>query len=365
MTKWVLLLSLLGLLFCSHSTVVVAEELTATDYIEFLKPFEGSWKVTHEKEGKASESIFRVRLARSGASLITTTTGVGLGSYQFVEGYDPVGKKWTMIGCGADGAFMMHKITFPNVQKGKPFSSGQLESREITINRPDGTVITMTSKGSWPEVSENRMVCVQSDCKINGAPAADERFTLERLPAQERTRPAPTESQVADSVELTAKDYITFLKPFQGSWKTKAASEGKVLEGTASLWMSPVGTCFVSHDEGAGFPASQGIHGYDPVTKKWTVAGFDADGGFGLSRFEFIGVKKGQVVGNGVKANTVDAYFKKDGTTTTTTSTLACVECSENRIAYVLSDRKENGVAKPDLTFAMERQPDEAKRARQ
>ena len=131
-----------------------------------------------------------------------------------------------------------------------------------------------------------------------------------------------------------------------------------------STRISPVGTCFVSQDEGAGSPASQAIHGYDPVTKKWTVASFDADGGFALSRFEFVDVKKGQVVGKGVTANGVDQSFKKDGTTTTTTSTLTITECSENRIAYVLSNRKENNVAKPDLTFSMGRQPDQGKRGR-
>jgi len=317
--------------------------------------------VMHEKEGKAAESIFRVRLARSGASLITMTTGAGLGRHQFVEGYDPVCKKWTMVGCGADGTFMMHKITFPNVQKGKPFSSGQLEIREITINRPNGTVATMTSKGSWSEVSENRMVCVQSDCTVNGAPAADEKFTLERLPAQERTRPASTEGQVADSAELTAKDYIAFLKPFQGSWKTKVETEGKVLEGTSMMRISPVGTCFLSHEEGTGFPPSQAIHGYDPASKRWTAAIFDAEGGFVLARFEFVGMKKGQSLGKGVTANSVDEYFKQDGTTTTTASTLTFSECSENRVAYVLTNRKENGVAQPDLTFSMERQPDRGK----
>lgn len=78
--------------------------------------------------------------------------------------------------------------------------------------------------------------------------------------------------QITDSVELTARDYIAFLKPFQGSWKTQGESEGKVLEGTSALRISPVGTCFVSHEEGAGFPASQSIHGYDPMSKKWTIA---------------------------------------------------------------------------------------------
>ena len=157
---------------------------------------------------------------------------------------------------------------------------------------------------------------------------------------------------------------MIFLKPFEGSWKTRVETEGEVAEGTWSGRISSTGTCFLSQSMGAGFPSSQGIDGYDPVSKKWTVAGFDADGGFFLSRLAFVGVQKGQVFGKGATAHAEDQQFKEDGITTTTTSKFKCVECTENRIAYVLSDRKENGVAKPDQTFSMERQLDQEKRGR-
>ncbi len=365
MTRILVLLSLAGLLFTADVPTALAEDLTAKDYVEYVRPFVGSWRLTIDREGNSVEGTYRARIARSSTCVIGRIAAPGVGSFQSIDGYDPVANQWTVVGFGADGGFMMSRGTLHDVRKGQHYAKGHSQTGQMTFHQPDGTVATLTSKNTCDELSENRMVFVQSEAKMNGEPAPGEEWTFERLPEERRRRPAPTESQVADSVELTAKDYITYLKPFQGSWKTTAESGGKTLEGTASLRMSPVGTCFLGQDEGAGFPPSQSIHGYDPVSKRWTVAGFDADGGFALSRFEFIGVQKDQVFGQGVKASCVDEYFRKDGTTTTTTSTLACVECTENRIAYVLSDRKEDGVAKPDLTFAMERQPNDGKRARQ
>ena len=59
------------------------------------------------------------------------------------------------------------------------------------------------------------------------------------------------------------------------------------------------------------------------------------------------------------------SIFKADGTTTTLTSKLSCLECSENRVVLVWSDRKEDGQPKPDLKWICERQPEAERKVRQ
>ncbi len=121
----------------------------------------------------------------------------------------------------------------------------------------------------------------------------------------------------------------------------------------------------MTRGDAEGLPSFQGIDGYDPVTKKWTVAAFGSDGNFSLTRLKFIDVKKGQRFGEGMTATSVEKTNNNDGTTTTTTCKMKCRECTENRIVYVLSDRKENGEAKPDQTFTMERLPNRRRRSNQ
>ena len=48
----------------------------------------------------------------------------------------------------------------------------------------------------------------------------------------------------------------------------------------------------------------------------------------------------------------------------TATSKLTFAECTENRISYVLSDRKEDGVVQPDQKITLESQRDQAKRSK-
>lgn len=155
---------------------------------------------------------------------------------------------------------------------------------------------------------------------------------------------------------VTAQDYIDFLKPFEGDWKTKLESEGKVVEGTWSGHLSPAKTCYITQGTVAGQPSFQGIDGYDAGTKKWTVASFDSNGGFALARIALEGVKRGDRFGRGVTFTGIERTSKKDGTTSEVTYTCICKECSINEIVYVVFNRKENGEPKPDQTLRMERQ---------
>lgn len=100
----------------------------------------------------------------------------------------------------------------------------------------------------------------------------------------------------------------------------------------------------------------QTIDGYDPVAKKWTVAGFDADGSFYMGTTEFAEMKKDRRLGPGVIGTAEEKLFKTDGTTTIITSKLSCLELTENRVVLVWAERKENGQPKPDLKLTCERQ---------
>lgn len=162
-------------------------------------------------------------------------------------------------------------------------------------------------------------------------------------------------SPIAVAQEATMADYTEFVRPFLGYWKSTVESDGHVIEGTYWARLSPTNTCGIIYSEGKGLPAIQSIDGYDPVAKKWTVAAFDAEGNFSLNRLVF-DVKKGQRYSKGDKGKSEGVSYKTDGTTVTQTSDGLCLECTENRIVAVRSNRKENGEAKPDLTLTLERQ---------
>ena len=200
MTRLVLLMSLAGLLFTPYVPLAVAEELTAKDYVEYVKPFVGSWKLTIDRDGNLAEGTYRARLARADACIVARISAPDLGSFQSIDGYDPVAKKWTVIGFGADGRFMMQRVTMHDIQKGQHYAKGQSQNAEMTVHQPDGTVITMTSKSTLDEITEDRMVFVQSDAKLNGESVPGEKWTLERLPEEQRGPRAPAENQVADSL---------------------------------------------------------------------------------------------------------------------------------------------------------------------
>jgi hypothetical protein len=166
---------------------------------------------------------------------------------------------------------------------------------------------------------------------------------------------SPT-TDVADSQQEAAQNYIDFFEPFEGDWRTKLESEGEVVEGKWSGHLSPAKLCYISQGTSAGQPSSQGIHGYDAGTNKWTVASFNSDGEFSISRLDFGEIRKGDRFKRGTSGDSMRVISHNDGTTTEVTCKFVCKECSEDEIVYVLFNRKENGESKPDQTFRMERQ---------
>jgi hypothetical protein len=68
--------------------------------------------------------------------------------------------------------------------------------------------------------------------------------------------------------EPTAEDYIEFMKPLVGSWKSTDEQGGKTTRGTWTYRLAPNKKCFLMHSEDESGPSVQTVDGYDPVTKK-------------------------------------------------------------------------------------------------
>ena len=114
----------LGLVCLVSTSAGVAEELTADDYIEFWKPLAGVWKGVVESDGKSMDTLWRARLARNQKCFITYATGGDSPAMQTIDGFDPVTKRWTVVGFDADGGFSIDAFELRDMQKGKRVGKG-------------------------------------------------------------------------------------------------------------------------------------------------------------------------------------------------------------------------------------------------
>jgi len=334
----------------------VAADLTAKDYIEFMNPLVGSWKATVESEGQEVKGTWDVRIAPGGYCLTTVATGI-VPATQSIDGYDPVARKWTALLFNAAGEHIYTTHEISGMAKGKVFGEGVVMTSERKTSKSDGTITEQTSTMTCLECTEKKIVAQWSEVKEGGKSLPGWLLTLERQ--QRNQRGARPKIEVAKLVgdRLTTQDYVDYLRPFEGSWKTKIEIDGDVLEGTWSGRISPTKACFLSRGELGAFPKSQGIDGYDPGTKCWTVGSFDAEGGFTIGRLKFEGIEKGKVVASGVTAASTRKEYKPDGTTTESSGRFTIIKCDQQEIVYKLTEQRVNGESQPDATLSMERQP--------
>ena len=358
-------LAVVGLALLLVIPAAVAQELTADDYIQYFKPLEGSWKKTTESDGTVLHSTWRLRLSRTKTCFLSYEEGGGLPAMQTVDGYDPVAKKWTVAAFDAAGSFFLLTVHVANITKGKHLTKEVIGSSKFTIFKEDGTTTTMTSQLSCLECSDNRVVLLWSDTKDQAQPRPSLKWTFDRQPEARQLSPNVTGVQPDVAQGLTADDYVQLWKPLAGAWKGVVESDGKAIESTWRTRLAPHQKCFVAYGTGGGFPATQTIDGFDPVTKKWTVVGFDADGTFSIDTCQLSDMQKGKRVGKGLIGNGEVKRFSKDGKATTITYKLSCTDFSDNRAAFVWSDRKENGQPKPDEKWTAERQPEKERKTRQ
>lgn len=162
---------------------------------------------------------------------------------------------------------------------------------------------------------------------------------------------------VAQQEGPMAEDYIQFMKPLVGSWKTTSESDGKAVPGTMSYQLAPNGHCFLARYQGGDVPDMQTIEGYNPMTKRHTVTGFTGDGSFGTLTVDWAAhLKPGKTIGKGVTGKQAGRLFAKDGTTSTITATVKCTTLEQGKVVLEYSDRILDGKPLPDMKETMERE---------
>lgn len=346
-----------ALLICLAASTAQGDELTAKDYIEYVKPFVGSWKTTVETDGKVTEGTWMARESRTGTCLTTFGTG-DLPPAQSIDGYDPVSKKWTVAAFDASGGYSLSNIEFDNITKGKQFGKGSTGTGETKVNKSDGTTTTETTKLTCLECTKDKMVILWSERTENGKSVPDVTVTSERQQQRQRGSREALDLPAIPGDYPTAHDYVEYFKTFAGSWKMTNEIDGKVSTGTWRSRLARTKTCFSTYSQSSDQPSKEGIHGYDPVAKKWTVASFDSDGGFSLATVAIDGMEKGKQCAIGTIGRSVAQQFAPDGTTTVITSDLSCPEFSQDRIVLLSENSTSDGQTIPDSKMIIERQPE-------
>ncbi len=357
-------LCLFSWMVLSVTSFAQGDELTAKDYIEFVKPFVGSWKTTVESDGKIAEGTWMARESRTGTCLTTFGTG-DLAPAQTIDGYDPVSKKWTVAAFDASGGYSLSKIEFDNITKGKQFGKGTTGTGETKVNKSDGTTTIETTKLTCLECTKDKIVILWSERTENGKSVPDVTMTSERQQQTQRGSRVALDLPAIPGDYPTAHDYVEYWQTFKGSWNTSTESDEESVPGTWIARLSRTKTCYTTYGEGGGFPPVQTIDGFDPVTKKWTVAAFDADGEFSIATTAVLDMKKGKRLAEGLIGKSEMKRFLPDGSTTTITSDLSCAEYSQNRLSLLSTKRSEDGKALPDQKWTVERQPERKRSARQ
>lgn len=154
--------------------------------------------------------------------------------------------------------------------------------------------------------------------------------------------------------EPTSEDYIQFMKPLVGMWKTTMEIDGKTIPGTMTYRLSPNQQCFLGYYTG-GLPDVQTVEGYDPVNKKHTTRGIGRDGSFGSASVDWgTYLRPGKTLGKGVSGKESFQLLSRDGKTLTATSTVTCTTLEKGKVVLEYSNRIEDGKPAPDMKFTME-----------
>ena len=140
--------------------------------------------------------------------------------------------------------------------------------------------------------------------------------------------------------------------------------DGKSSTGTWRSRIARTKTCFSNYSQGGDQPSTEGLHGNDPVAKKWTAASFDADGVFSIATVEVADMSKGKQLVKGTIGPNESKRFAPNGSTTIVTSDLVCVEHSQDRSVVCWTNRQEDGTALPDQQWTVERQPERKRSAK-
>ena len=82
-----------GAAVCLGAPLAIGQELTWADYVQFMKPLEGSWTTTLKMDKDPIPGRLRYELAPNKHCFLTQMEGGGLPFVNGLEGYDPVAEE--------------------------------------------------------------------------------------------------------------------------------------------------------------------------------------------------------------------------------------------------------------------------------
>ncbi|MCR4412747.1 MAG: DUF1579 domain-containing protein [Thermoguttaceae bacterium] len=253
-----------------------------------------------------------------------------------VGGLDPGRQMWVEQIMESDGAqrTSFWKLTPPGSSVDRVKFHGEQTSRRDGKEIKAKTTVERKGPDEWDLIVGTTEAQPQTILSMN----------FKRVRAE-----GATKQPAGPTTEPTPEDYIQFMKPLVGEWKTTSEEAGKVVPGTMSYRLAPNGHCFLGHYQGS-LPDVQSVEGYDPVARKHTAAAFGDDGTFATGTVDWGEyLKPGRTIGKGVTGKQSVRLLLKDGTTTTITATVKCTALDQGQFVLEYSDRLVNGAPQPDL----------------
>ncbi len=158
------------------------QELTGDDYIQFMKPLEGSWTTTLKMDGDPVPGKLRYELAPNKHCYLTQMEGGGLPFINGIEGYDPVAKRWTGMGFADDREHSSSTVEWADMKPGKVLGAGAAGKQTLRLGQADGTTTTIVQTMTCEKVERDKVILVYTKRTADGAPLPDMVFTLTRKP---------------------------------------------------------------------------------------------------------------------------------------------------------------------------------------
>ena len=163
-------------------------------------------------------------------------------------------------------------------------------------------------------------------------------------------------SASADDLTATAKKYVNFWQPLEGTWMVTFESEGQASDAEMGpiLWnvsRSPTGLCLLSGGELKGTPIGTGLHGYDPEQKCWHFISYQVptgpDEAYCSKNWLHIDVAKDKVLKEGCTFIAEGKHYRGDGTVTESRARWTFPKVTDRVIEIAFTEGTENGESVP------------------
>ena len=164
-----------------------------------------------------------------------------------------------------------------------------------------------------------------------------------------------------DNLE-TAKQFVEFWRPLEGSWEVTIEVEGVAPDHDADsfLWTfkkSPTGLCYVDEVRVNGEVTGHGIHGYDPQYKHWHLVSYGipqtADERLHGTTWLFVDLTENMQLTEGISFIGEGKDVMPDGKVVNTRSRWQFPEVKPDRVVIRFTEATRNGEAMPDTTMTL------------